>query len=386
MVVPSRAEGFKGKMKGQCDDAEIFDDFRKMFEKLGGKIDACTIGTPDHSHFPIAILAMSMGIHVFVEKPLAHTFEECELLMAAEKKYGVKCQMGNQGHSSAQRLQFESWVKNGVIRNVRRVDACMNRGRRWHPWGDIKAFPAGEKMPTGMNWDVWAGTAPKRPYNRKYDPGNWRGWYDYGNGAFGDWGPHTLDTIHRFLKLGLPHTIRAKKIIKPNDFIFPHGTTIAFEFAERGPGMPAMTVNWYDGVKNRPPTRGVKIPSCGKAIFSEDLTFVGATHSAKLKIVGGDRKKEVMENLPGDSKSETSTNHMDNFLKAAAGSDPYCNSSFAVSGPLTQVFMLGCIAQRLGKDLKFDVKTRQITNNEKANKLLKGNPPRKGWEDFYKLA
>ena len=385
-VVPSRAEGFKAKMKDHCDDAAVYDDFRIMFEKLGDKIDACTIGVPDHAHFPIAMLAMSMGIHVYVEKPLAHTFEECELLIAAEKKYGVKCQMGNQGHSSGQRLQFQSWVDEGVIKNVRRVDACMNKGRRWHPWGDIKAYPNAEKMPAGMNWDVWAGTAPMRPYNRKYDPGNWRGWYDYGNGAFGDWGPHTLDTIHRFLRLGLPHTVRAEKIDKPNDFIFPHGTTIAFDFAERGPDMPEMTINWYDGVKNRPPSdEGVKIPSCGKAIYSDDLTFVGGTHSGSLKIVGGEKQKEVTANLPAPSVSKTSTSHMDNFLKAAAGVDPYCNSSFAVSGPLTQVFMLGCIAQRLGEDLKFDSKTRQITNNTRANELLKGNAPRKGWEEYYKL-
>ena len=119
-------------MKGRCDKAPIYADFREMFEKLGDKIDACTIGTPDHSHFPIAMYAMSLGIHVYVEKPLAHTFEECELMIAAEKKYGVMCQMGNQGHSSGQRLQFQSWVDEGVIKNVRRVDACMNRGRRWH--------------------------------------------------------------------------------------------------------------------------------------------------------------------------------------------------------------------------------------------------------------
>ena len=386
-VVPSRAEGFKKRQKDNCTDAVIFDDFRKMFEEMGDEIDACTIGTPDHSHFPIAMLAMSLGIHVYVEKPLAHTFEECELLMAAEKKYGVHCQMGNQGHSSGQRLQFQSWVESGIIKNVRRVDACMNNGRRWHPWGDIKAFPAAEKMPEGMNWDTWTGTAPMHAYNSKYDPGNWRGWYDYGNGAFGDWGPHTLDTIHRFLQLGLPHTIRAEKIEKPNDFIYPHGTTIAFDFPERGSDMPEMTINWYDGVRNRPPTgEGVKLPSCGKAIYSDDLTFVGGTHSATLKIVGGEKQQEVSANLPGPVTSKTSTSHMDNFLKAAAGIDPECNSKFSVSGPLTQVFMLGCIAQRLGENLEFDAKTRKITNNARANELLKGNRPRKGWEDFYELA
>ena len=385
-VVPSRADGFKNKMKNECRDAKTFDDFRTMFEKMGDQIDVCTIGTPDHTHFPIAMLAMSLGIHVYVEKPLAHTFEECQLLIAAEKKYGVQCQMGNQGHSSGQRLQFQSWVENGVIKNVRRVDACMNKGRRWHPWGDIQSFPSEEKMPQGMNWDVWAGTAPKHPYSRKYDPGNWRGWYDYGNGAFGDWGPHTLDTIHRFLELGLPHTVRAEKIEKPNDFIYPHGTTIAFDFPTRGENMPEMTINWYDGVKNRPPTEdGIKIPSCGKAIYSDDLNFVGGTHNGSLSIAGGKSKEVVLADLPKPSVSETATNHMDNFIKAAAGIDPHCNSSFAVSGPLTQVFMLGCIAQRLGEDLKFDAQTNQITNNSRANELLKGHPPRKGWESYYKL-
>ena len=386
-VVPSRAEGFKKNMKGKCDEAAVFDDFREMFQQMGDKIDVCTIGVPDHAHFPIAMLAMSLGIHVYVEKPLAHTFHECELLIAAEKKYGVMCQMGNQGHSSGQRLQFQSWVDEGVIKNVRRVDACMNKGRRWHPWGDVQSFPEAEEMPAGMNWDVWAGTAPKRAYNRKFDPGNWRGWYDYGNGAFGDWGPHTLDTVHRFLNLDLPHTIRAEKILKPNDFIYPHATTIAFDFPERGPDMPEMTINWYDGVKNRPSAEeDFKIPACGKAIYSDDLTFVGGTHSASLKIVGGANQKEVTANLPGPSVSKTSTNHMDNFIRAAAELDPSCNSSFAISGPLTQVFMLGCIAQRLGENLEFDHETRQITNNTRANELLKGNPPREGWQEYYKLA
>jgi predicted dehydrogenase len=385
-VVPSRAKGLKSKSKGKCDDAVIFDDFREMFDKMGDKIDVCTIGVPDHAHFPIAMLAMSLGIHVYVEKPLAHTFEECELLMLAEKKYNVACQMGNQGHSSGQRLQFQSWVEGGIIKNVRRVDACMNKGRRWHPWGDVNGFPAEEKMPQGMNWDVWAGTAPKRPYSGKYDPGNWRGWYDYGDGAFGDWGPHTLDTVHRFLNLGLPHTIRAEKIERPNEYIYPHGTTIAFDFAERGPGMPAMTINWYDGVRNRPPsTEGVDIPSCGKAIYSDDLTFVGGTHSATLRIVGGAKEEELKDRLPKPSSGDTSTNHMNNFLRTAAGLDPRCNSSFEVAAPLTQVFMLGCIAQRLGENLEFDAKIKQITNNERANQLLKGHAPRQGWEEYYKL-
>jgi predicted dehydrogenase len=384
-VEPSRAE----KFKAQHPQAQVFSDFREMFDKIGGKIDACTIGVPDHAHFPIAIRAMANGSSVYVEKPLAHTFEECELMMAAEEKYKVACQMGNQGHSAGQRMQFKTWVESGIIKNVRRVDACMNTGRRWHPWGNVTGFPPADPMPKDMNWEVWTGTRPMHNYSKKFDHGNWRGWYEYGNGAFGDWGPHTLDTIHRFLKLGLPYEVRADKLEGPNEFIYPMATTIAFEFAARGEGMSEMTVNWYDGVKNFPPRPDAfdenrKLPACGKVIYSDDLTFMGGTHSSKLEIIPESKTKQMKGQLPEIPRGETSQNHMKNFLLAAKGEDE-CNSKFAVSGVLTQVFMLGCIAQRLGGTLSFDAKAKQITNNERANQLLQGPPPRKGWEEFFRV-
>ena len=384
-VNPKNTERFRS----QHPNAKVYTDFRKMFDEMGGKIDACTAGVPDHAHFPITMRAIAENVAVYVEKPLAHTFEECELMIAAEKKYNGICQMGNQGHSGGQRMQFKTWVDEGIIKNVRRVDACMNKSRRWHPWGNVTAFPPKELMPEGMNWDVWAGTAPKHAYSNKFDGGNWRAWYDYGNGAFGDWGPHTLDSIHRFLKLGLPYEIRADKLEGQNDFIYPMSSTIAFEFAARGEGMPAMSINWYDGTKNRPPRpkelkEGRSVPTCGKVIYSDDLTFMGGTHSAGLRIIPETKQQDLSKSLPRPAKAKTDSNHMKNFMKAAMGQEE-CNSKFAVSGPLTQMFMLGCIAQRLGGTLKFDAKTQQITNNERANQLLKGNAPRKGWEEYYKM-
>jgi len=384
-VEPGRAGKLKSATKEkQRPEPPVFDDFRKMFDKMGNQIDACTVGTPDHAHFPICMQAISMGKHVYVEKPLAHTFEECELLMAAEKKYKVACQMGNQGHSGNQRRQFEQWVERGVIRDVTRVDAWMNGGRRWHPWGKVTEFPKGDPLPAGMNWDVWTGTAPMHPYSKKYDPGNWRGWYDYGNGAFGDWGPHILDSIHRYLKLGLPYEIRADKLEGQNDFIYPMATTIAFEFAARGEGMPAMAIHWYDGVKNPAPTPkeySGKNGRAGKYIYAGDVIIKGGSHSTTHQIVSGEVDKAKLK-LTGTPK--TSTHHMGNFINAAMGKEE-CNSKFSVSGPLTQMFMLGCIAQRLGGTLKFDAAKGEITNNKRANELLKGHAPRKGWEQYYKL-
>lgn len=366
-------------------DAPKFKDFRKMFDKMEKDIDAVSICVPDHSHFPIAMLAMSLRKHLYVEKPLAHTFQEVELLMKAEKKYKVSAQMGNQGHSGNNYFQFKAWLEAGIIKNVTDVTAYMNKSRRWHGW-DISGYPTGEVKPETLDWDGWLATAQHHPYSSKLAPGNWRSWYNFGNGAFGDWGPHTLDTIHRFLKLGLPFETEAVRLDGPNKFIFPQASTIAFSFPARD-NMPPVKITWYDGVKNLPPRpkeleAGRNVEKCGKIIYSKDLVFKGGTHGDSLRIIPEAKVKDLRNKLP-DIKRKHS-NHFENFMLACKGQEK-TRSSFDVSGPLTQVFLLGVIAQRLGGKLKFDRNTKQITNNKIANQLLIGPPPRKGWEQYYKL-
>lgn len=377
-----------GRTKGcreKFPKAKQFQDFRKMFADMEKDIDACTVGIPDHAHFPVAITAMSKGKHVYVEKPLAHTFHECELLMAAQKKYGVATQMGNQGHSGVNFHQFKAWAEAGVIKNVTRVDAHMNKGRRWHGW-KIDNYPTGGKVPEGMDWDTWAGTRTKRDYDGKYDPGNWRSWFDYGNGAFGDWGPHILDTCHRFLKLGMPTEVEAMKLEGPNPYIFPQASTIAFRFPKRGPGLPACEVVWYDGKGNGPKrpeqlAEGRNLTAPGKVIYGDDLTFMGGTHSAALRVIPETKMKEIQGDVPRITGKFS--NHHQNFVAACRGEEQ-TRSSFDVSGALTQVFMLGVIAQRLGGKLKFDPASKRFTNSDEANALLQ-RTPREGWESYYKL-
>jgi predicted dehydrogenase len=378
--------GMTGEVRGLFPEAKQYTDFRKMFDEMGDQIDAALIALPDHAHFPAAMLAMSLGKHIYVEKPLAHTFQEVELMMAAEKKYKVACQMGNQGHSGNNFFQFKAWTEAGIIKDVTHVDAYMNNGRRWHPW-KFTEYQTGETCPDYIDWDLWLGTAPEHPFSKYLHPGNWRGWYDYGNGAFGDWGPHTLDTIHRFLNLGLPQSVEAVNRDGVRDLIFPFASTIRFDFPERGEGMPAMDITWYDGTKNLPPRpkeleEGRKIERCGKVIYSKDLVFKGTTHSSTLRIIPEQKMKDLKDKLPRITGKHS--DHMRNFLLAAKGEEK-TRSSFDVSGPLTQVFLLGVIAQRLGGKLEFDRETKQITNNKVANQLLAGPPPRKGWEEFYKL-
>ena len=374
----------KGLMN-KFPDAPRFKDFRQMFDKMADKIDAVSIGIPDHAHFPVTMQAMALGKHVFVEKPLAHTFEEVELLIAAQHKYKVATQMGNQGHSGGNHFQFKAWTEAGIIKDVTRIDAFMNSSRRWHGW-KIDKMPSGAKMPDTLDWDTWLGTAPYTDYDPKLHPGNWRSFFDYGNGAFGDWGPHILDTAHRFLELGLPTEIEAVKRDGPNPFIFPQASTIRFHFPDRGEHKPACDVFWYDGVHNKPtppPEFGDrKLRANGKFIYSKELVFEGGTHSDTLRIIPETKMREMAPSLPKVPGKHS--DHYRNFLLACKGEEQ-TRSPFDVSGPLTQVFLLGVIAQRLGGTLKFDPATKQITNNPEANALLVGHKPRPGWESFYKL-
>ncbi|MBE6383215.1 MAG: gfo/Idh/MocA family oxidoreductase [Lentisphaerae bacterium] len=395
---------------GQCaaalkryPDAPRFTDFRKMLDAMDGKIDAVAVMTPDHSHFPALMAAMKRGLAVFCEKPLAHTFEECELLMAAEKKYGVVTQMGNQGHSGENYHQFKHYVETGVIdvSKLTKLVAHMNNPRRWHKWnGKVSSFPAAQEMPKGLDWDSWLATASFHDYSKDFDQGEWRSWYDFGNGCLGDWGAHTMDTMHRFFNLGLPTEVQIRDVQGWNAYVFPMQDTLTFRFPAAGK-RPAIDLDWYEGVKNKPALpEGYRpqgwnpdIPAAkgstaadaaknlvpGKFFYLSDGTaWQGGSHGSPLMQCGSDVKAPSFPR-PG-------SNHYANFLLAVLGREE-TRSPFSVAAPLSQVFCLGCIAQRLNRSFRFDPASKTIVGDEEANALLKGSKgtPRKGWEEFYRV-
>ena len=383
-------------------DVPHFKDFREMFDTMGDKIEAVSVGTPDFSHFPITMRAMSMGINVYVEKPMARTFNEVELMMDCAKRHHVVTQMGNQGHSGENYFQFKAWKEAGIIKDVTAITAHMNGRRRWHGF-DVKMtkYPAKEPIPTTLDWDTWLGTASEHGYNKDFVNGQWRCWYEFGMGALGDWGAHIIDTAHQFLDLGLPYEVDPVMLEGYNPFFFPMASTLVFKFPERG-NMPALDITWYDGVNNRPqlpkgygesttdanippPSNGKMEPTKlkpGKIIYSKELTFKGGSHSSPLSIIPEKKAKEMEGSLP--IVPESPSNHFANFLLSCKGEEK-CRSSFDIAGPLSQVFNLGVLSQRLNSKLVFDRETKQITNNPLANMLLTGAQPRKGWEEYYKL-
>ncbi len=378
-----------------------FQDFRVMFDKMGSQIDAVSVGVPDFSHFPITMMALDLGKHVYVEKPMARTFQEVELMMAkAKKNPKLATQMGNQGHSEANYFQFKAWKDAGIIKDVTQIVGHMNMPRRWHGWDvNMKNFPAAEPIPSTLDWDLWQMQTLGHNYNKDFINGQWRCWFDFGMGALGDWGAHILDTSHEFLDLGLPSEVSAVKLDGHNSFFFPMSSTLKFSFPKRK-RMPALDIMWYDGLDNLPPIPNgygvsgldpnIPPPSTGKMepaklnpgkiIYSKDLTFKGGSHGSTLSIIPEEKAKDMASKLPEVPKSPS--NHFANFLKACMGQEK-TRSPFEIAGPLSQVFCLGVIAQRLNGTLKFDREKKEIVNDKFANALLMGPPPKKGWEQYY---
>jgi hypothetical protein len=380
--------------------ATQFRDFRRMFDRMAKDIDAVCVCTPDFSHFPVAMLAMSLGKPVYVEKPMGHSFRQMELMMAAEKRYKVATQMGNQGHSEANYFQFKAWTEAGIIRNVTRITAFMNNPRRWHG-KKFDAFLPGMPVPASLDYDTWLATARQLEYNVGYMNGDWRSWYELGNGALGDWGAHIFDTAHEFLELGLPVEVDPVKIEGHSPWIFPQASTLVFKFPARGT-KPPLELTWYDGQQNLPPLPenfgsavvdpNIPPPSKGsidtqrnppgKVIYGEGLTFKGGSHASTLQILTDPKGGAPALSLPVVPK--TTSNHFLNFLRACQGTEK-CRSPFSVAGPLCQAMSLGILAQRVNAPVRFDPVARRITNHALANEMLAGVPPRREWEQFYRL-
>ncbi len=392
------------KVLSMYPNARRFRDFREMFETYSGNFDAVCAAVPDHSHFPVAMTALNYGKHIYLEKPMCRTFHEAELMIASAKNHpDVATQVGNQGHSEANFFQWKAWQDAGIIKDVTAITAHMNYSRRWHEFdANMKHMPDKEALPNAdIDWDTWLGTRPWRDYSELYHQGNWRCWYEFGMGVLGDWGAHILDTAHEFLELGLPYEITMQYAKGHNDYFYPYSSTILFKFGARN-GMPPCDVTWYDGIDNFPslpdnygkseynpdipPTNQGDMPDMqlnpGKIIYSKDLVFKGGSHGSTLEMLPSEKAEEWKNNLPEVEKSPG--NHYENFLNACQGLEK-TRSPFEKNGVLSQVFCLGVIAQRLNTQLFFDPRTKQFTNNDFATALLVGDPPRKGWEEFYKM-
>ncbi len=366
----------KPEYQPKYDRAAKHRDFRKMLERE--KLDAITVSTPDHTHAVIAMTAMKMGKHVFVQKPLTHTVKEARLLAQEAKKRNLVTQMGNQGHSKEGARLICEWIWDGAIGDVREVHVWTNRPI-WPQGIDApKEIPS---VPPTLDWDVWLGPAPWRPYHPAYLPFNWRGWWDYGTGAVGDMGAHLVDQPFWALKLGAPATVQASSTKYTKDS-YPLAEVITYEFPARGKMPPARMI-WYDGGL-MPPRPSVLDNSRMMGDDDGGCLFVGAKGMIMCGTYG-ENPRILPEQLMRDYKRPEKTiprspGIMEEWI-AAIKAGKKSTTDFDYSGPLTETMLLGNVALRM-KDatavLHWDAVNMQVTNLPEANQFIH-KEYRAGW-------
>lgn len=359
------------KLHPEIGSERRFKDYRRMLDRLGGEIDAVTVSTPDHMHFPIAMAALSLGKHVFVEKPLTHTISEARQLarMAREKK--VATQMGNQGHAGEGCRLLKEWVMAGILGDVTEVHSWTNRPiwpQGVHAPDHSKMMPV---VPATLDWDLWLGVAAEREYDPAYLPFTWRGYWDFGTGALGDMGCHLLDGAYYALNLGYPTRIEA---VSANQTAVsaPTSSLVTFQFPARGAMVP-LTLKWYDGGLQPPvPAEleaGRLLDPNGTLIVGSKATVLADTYYDKVQIIPDAKMAALASELPAKTIPRVEGGHFAEWVRACKGGVP-AGSNFDYSSGLTEVALLSNLAVRARRPVEWDGPAMRVSNDADANQFV----------------
>ncbi|MCU0362166.1 MAG: Gfo/Idh/MocA family oxidoreductase [Bacteroidales bacterium] len=369
------------KVFDENPDAKRYWDWRKMYDEMGKSIDAVIVATADHTHAIVAATAMTMGKHVYVQKPLTHTVYESRLLTKLAEKYKVATQMGNQGSSAIGVDLIVEWLENGEIGDVTKVEAFTDRPI----WPQGLNRPAkGEWVPDTLNWDLFIGPAPMRPYNSIYHPWNWRGWWDFGTGALGDMACHILHPVFKGLKLQYPIKAQGSSTLLLEDCA-PTAQMVKLVYPARVTDkkakmkLPQVEVIWYDG--GLQPAKPAGWPA-GKNMNDQGGGVI--FHGTKDKLICGcygvnpwllsGRKPEVPQTQRRVEKATNGGHEMDwvRACKESPESRVQTKSNFAEAGPFNEMVVMGVLAvrlQNLNKELEWDGINMQFTNITDDDKI-----------------
>jgi predicted dehydrogenase len=372
-----------GKTFERFPKAARYRDFRVMLEKEKG-IDAVLVATPDHTHAVASMAAIKLGKHVYCEKPLTRTITEARMLAKAAREAKVATQMGNQGMAFEGNRLINEWISDGAIGPVREAhvwsDRPTHRGKMPLWWAQGIERPAETPpVPSTLDWDLWLGPAPWRPYHEAYVPFRWRGWWDFGSGGLGDMGIHNLAPVFSALKLGAPEKVQASSTPVFKETV-PIASTVHYQFPARG-DLPPVKVHWYDG--GLLPARPEELEE-GRELDREDgIIFVGDKGKILVTGWGGERPRLIPESRNQEYKRPPKTlprsiGHHQEWIQACKTGSP-TRSSFDFASPLTEAVLLGSVCtQNGGEELVWDSANLKVTNSPEANALLHYKY-RQGW-------
>jgi predicted dehydrogenase len=362
-------------------NAKTYQDFRVMLDQQKD-IEAVMIATPDHTHAVISMAALKAGKHVYCQKPLTHDVYEARTLAKAAKESGLATQMGNQGHSMEGIRLVCEWIWDGAIGEVREVDAWCSLS--YYPWGHAgwsskwgtrpKDTPP---LPASLNWDLWLGPAPERPYHPAYHPAVWRCWWDFGCGMMGDRGAHTLDAVVWALKLGQPTSVEATSCgLNPDTH--PLSAIVTYKFPARE-NLPPVKLAWFEGTRPPRPEEfadDLEWPREGGSLFKGSKgQLICGVYGENPRLLPERLWKEYKK--PAKTIPRVTTSHEMDWVRACKTGQP-AGSHFGISGPLTETCLLGNIAKRVDAHIEWDAANLKVTNLAEANKYVR-TTYRQGW-------
>lgn len=355
-------------------NVKVYQDWRVMLDKEAKNLDSVNVGTPDHMHAPMAMSAMQLGLHAYVQKPLAHDLYEVRRLTAVAKEKNLVTQMGIQIHSAPYYRIGVKVIQSGAIGNVKEVHLWSSK-----KWGDPEPLPdRSDDVPPTLDWDKWLGVAAPRPYLKGYyHPGNWRKRLDFGTGTFGDMGCHIYDPVFEALALTAPLSVCSEGPA-PNKSNWALDALIRYVFpATQFTEGKTLKLTWYDG--DQRPSKEIQALLGGKPLPSQGSLFVGTKgvmllpHINRPALFPEAQFKDYV--LPRDNGS----NHWSQFVDAILGEGKTL-APFSYSGPLTETVLLGGAATRFPKQLlEWDAEALQFRNSAAATQLVR-RTYRKGWE------
>ncbi|MGO8751219.1 MAG: Gfo/Idh/MocA family oxidoreductase [Thermoguttaceae bacterium] len=363
--------------------AKKYKDFRQMLDKEKA-IDAVVVGTPDHNHAIVSIAAIKRGKHVYCEKPLTRTVYEARQVAKAAREHKVATQMGNQGMAFEGNRLIEEWLDDGAIGPVREAHVWSDRpthsGKLPLYWAQGVQRPKDEPpVPAGLDWDLWLGPAPRRPYHPAYAPFRWRGWWDFGSGGLGDMGIHNVAPVFSALQLGAPASVCASATAVYEETL-PLACCVHYEFPARG-NRPPVTLHWYDG--GLLPPRPAELEDDRELNREDGILLVGDKGKMLVEGWGGASPRLIPEKRmqeygrPAKTLPRSIGHHREWIEACKTGAAT--RSTFDFAGPLTEAVLLGTVCVRLGgRKLIWDSVNLQVRNVPEANNLLHYDY-RKGW-------
>jgi len=405
---PNDSTLLNGRPRLDAPDAKRYADFREMLHDLGDKVDAVIVGTPDHTHFPAAMLSMSLGKHVYCEKPMTNEIWGVRQMLDLANASGVVTQMGIQSHTHDGLRLAKEWYEAGAIGEAKEIHIWTDRPL-WP--GSRTSYPPARPIRPGFDWDLWLSYQTDRPYSDGYEPFVFRTWWDFGAGALGDIACHSMDIPNFVFELGTPTKVEVVQSQNCTEISPPTASTLRYHFAS-GRNHGPLTLTWYDGhflteegkaspdpqtielwsksagkfrVQNKPrlpagwPQDGPLVDNGQFIVGEKGCLYNPSMHVTTPRVFPHARWEDFKKNLPPKSLPRNKGGHWKEWLEAIVQRDPaLAMANFQYSAPLTETAMLGKLALRSGEPIVWDSKNLRVTNNDAANRFVKPTM-RPGW-------